>query len=331
MSRQKTPKEFEQEIYNLVGDEYTVLTPYVKSKTKLKMRHNKCGYEYMVRPNDFLNGHRCPKCRGVYKPTTEQFKQKVYNLVGNEYTVVGEYINTMTKIKMRHNVCGKVNEYIPNNFLRGSRCFNCSYKKRSKELRKSLLEFKRDVFNLVGNEYTVIGDYVNSKTPIAIRHNKCGYISHIRPNDFICRDIRCHKCNSSRGEQLLAKSLTAHNVKYVSQKRFSDCINPKTGYKLPFDFYIPLYRVCIEFDGIQHFKPVNHFGGKTAFKSLRYRDKLKTDYCNNHGIKLIRINYNNIDEIETIIRALQLFEYSWITIINQDICKKEMEVDSYDY
>lgn len=323
MGRQKTPDEFEQEVHNLVGNEYTVLTPYVKSKIKLKMRHNRCGYEYMVKPNDFLNGHRCPNCRGSRKRTTEQFKQEVYDLVGDEYTVLGKYVNVMTKIKIRHNVCGKVHEYTPNNFLRGSRCFDCSYRERYKKQRKSLSDFKKDVFNLVGNEYTVVGDYVNTKTAIAIKHNKCGYVSHIRPNDFISSGIRCHHCTSSRGEQLLANSLTAHKIKYVPQKRFDDCINPKTGYKLPFDFYIPLYKVCIEFDGKQHSQPINYFGGEEAFKSLQYRDKLKTDYCNNHGIKLIRINYNYIDKIEMVIRMLQVFEYNWSMMVTHYHLKTE--------
>ena len=33
--------------------------------------------------------------------TTEEFKQEVYNQRGNEYSVIGEYINSMEKIKIR--------------------------------------------------------------------------------------------------------------------------------------------------------------------------------------------------------------------------------------
>ena len=59
----KTTEEFKQEVYNLVGNEYSVLGEYITNKTKIKMRHNKCGYEYEVTPNSFLsNGNRCREC-----------------------------------------------------------------------------------------------------------------------------------------------------------------------------------------------------------------------------------------------------------------------------
>ena len=59
----KTTREFKQEVYNLVGNEYSVLGEYITNKTKIKMRHNKCGYEYEVTPNSFLStGNRCREC-----------------------------------------------------------------------------------------------------------------------------------------------------------------------------------------------------------------------------------------------------------------------------
>ena len=53
---------FKKEVFNLVGDEYTVLGDYVNNKVKILMRHNVCGNEYTTRPNDFQQGHRCPIC-----------------------------------------------------------------------------------------------------------------------------------------------------------------------------------------------------------------------------------------------------------------------------
>ena len=61
----KTQEEFEQEVKDLVGDEYSILGRYEKATTKIKMRHNcdKCNnHEYMVAPSKFLIGHRCPRC-----------------------------------------------------------------------------------------------------------------------------------------------------------------------------------------------------------------------------------------------------------------------------
>jgi len=48
------------------------------------------------------------------------------------------------------------------------------------------------------------------------------------------------------------------DIEYIKQKRFEKCRNKLP---LPFDFYLPNENICIEYDGIQHFKPIDYFGG----------------------------------------------------------------------
>ena len=77
------------------------------------------------------------------RKTTREFKQEVYNLVGNEYSVLGEYINNKTKIKMKHNLCGHEFEMTPNSFLSGgNRCRECWKKRVGKFLHTPELEEK---------------------------------------------------------------------------------------------------------------------------------------------------------------------------------------------
>lgn len=92
----------------------------------------------------------------------------------------------------------------------------------------------------------------------------------------------------SIGERIIKDILVNNNVHFVPQKRFDDCrnINP-----LPFDFYLPDYNVCIEYDGIQHFEPIEFFGGQDGFKRRVYNDSIKTQYCINNNINLIRLPY----------------------------------------
>jgi hypothetical protein len=61
-------------------------------------------------------------------------------------------------------------------------------------------------------------------------------------------------------------------------------------------------RTCIEFDGEQHFYPVSHFGGIMAYESLKINDKIKNDYCEDNYINLIRIRWDQIDEISQILQ-----------------------------
>ena len=53
--------------------------------------------------------------------------------------------------------------------------------------------------------------------------------------------------------------------------------------------------MCIEFDGMQHFKSIDFFGGQKTFEGCQKNDKIKTDYCLKNNIKLIRIKYSEPD------------------------------------
>ena len=83
MVRRKTNKEFQQEVFDLVGNEYTFLDTYVNKRTKIRVKHNKCGHVYAVLPTNFLRGSRCPSCFGTPKKTDAQFIHEVKSLVGN--------------------------------------------------------------------------------------------------------------------------------------------------------------------------------------------------------------------------------------------------------
>lgn len=61
----KTHEQFEKEVEALHGNDYKVLTKYVKSEEKVRIKHDieTCGYEYMIKPKRFLEGTTCVKCR----------------------------------------------------------------------------------------------------------------------------------------------------------------------------------------------------------------------------------------------------------------------------
>ena len=79
---------------------------------------------------------------------------------------------------------------------------------------------------------------------------------------------------------------------------FDDCKKKRT---LPFDFYIPLLNLLIEYDGAQHFESPEIFGGEEGLQERQENDKIKNDYCSKNGIKLVRIPYTHFDQIETIL------------------------------
>lgn len=434
MGRKKTDEEFKKEVYGLVGDEYTVLGKYIKAISKLLIKHNKCNYEYMVRPNDFLSGYRCPKCAKNQKKDTEQFKAEIYNLTNNEYTLLSNYINAKTKVKLKHNTCGEIFFIDPTHFLRGQRCPNLKCKKerankvliaknsvnfnnyltisekgeyfllddyidqftkvkilhkpcgneyyitpknfrrgvercpiceKQKRLKEKDNDFKKYVsehgkgnYEVVdsykgnniklkflhkecgkiykatpssfksGNrcthcsqkrkwdteefsqyvlekekgEYLLIGEYINARTKTEMKHNTCGWTYLVTPSDFKS-GYRCPKCASSKGERAISKFLDKYKIIYEYNKSYGDACCFKVS--LRFDFLIfdengNIQLIC-EFDGIQHFEPVERFGGKEGFEETKIRDSIKNEFCKDKEIPLVRIPYWEIDNIHKIL------------------------------
>jgi len=295
MSKRKTTKEFKQDVFDLVGDEYTVLGEYINTDTKILMKHNICKYEYYVTPNHFLRGTRCPKCFGSLRKTTKEFKQEVFNLVKNEYIVLGEYINNRTPILIKHNTCK--NEFLmrPYDFINfNHRCPKCANKKVQKKLTKSTKQFEQEIYNLVGNEYEIKGKYINCHTKISILHKTCGNIYEVSPTRFL-GGTRCPYCKRSKGEEIIEKFLKFHNIKYKTHISFSDC---KYKRVLSYDFQIFLKDgnfILLEYNGKQHYE--NTFGYQEEFEVQQIRDQIKMNYCKKKGIPLYIIRYDeNIEE-----------------------------------
>lgn len=106
----------------------------------------------------------------------------------------------------------------------------------------------------------------------------------------------CPKCNESKGEKNIRKILDNKNIEYIIQYKFNDCIHIK---QLKYDFYLPKYNICIEFDGKQHYKSVKWFGGDKTLKYIQKNDKIKNEYCLKNNIRLLRIRYD--DNIELVL------------------------------
>lgn len=61
------------------------------------------------------------------------------------------------------------------------------------------------------------------------------------------------------------------------------------------DFFLPEYNIAIECQGIQHFQPIDFFGGEKAYNELAERDKHKRFLCEQHNIKIVYYSDLKID------------------------------------
>lgn len=105
-------------------------------------------------------------------------------------------------------------------------------------------------------------------------------------------------CEKSNGENKIKEFLEKISISFIQEYMFEDCVNPKTNAHLRFDFYLPNYNTCIEYDGIQHFKEKSTWAEKEGLKDIQYRDLVKTNYCSHNNINLVRIPYTDFDKID---------------------------------
>lgn len=104
----------------------------------------------------------------------------------------------------------------------------------------------------------------------------------------------CPTCNppvDSRGEKFIKDILTENKVEFEDQKSFEG-LKSRKGKSLKFDFYLPQFNLCIEYQGVQHYSPQEHFGGVENFKEQLDRDERKRKYCNDNNIELWEIKYD---------------------------------------
>lgn len=248
----------------------------------------------------------CPKCAyenigNCYRSNTEEFIKKAIKIHGDKYNYsFVNYRNNHESIKIECNEHGIFNQ-LPLNHLKGQRCPHCKGKNSSEKQRKSFENFVAMSKQIHGDRYDYSQvNYINNKTQVKIICPIHGEFMQIAGNH--CRIGRgCPKCNLSKGELLICKILTKNNIEFMQQKTFDDFKNntkivSRNSY---FDFYLEDYNIVIEYDGIQHFKPVKRFGGEKALIESKNRDIFKNEYCKNNNIKLLRIPYyeKNIEEI----------------------------------
>lgn len=132
----------------------------------------------------------------------------------------------------------------------------------------------------------------------------CGSEIVVREGNLLSGNTCSCGCDRISAAEKKAMKLFEHwGVTFKSQYRFDDC---KDRLCLPFDFYIPSHNVCIEIDGEDHFMPINRGGWNDTelnliFKDRQKKDTIKTKYCVDNNIPLIRIPYWDFDDLEYIL------------------------------
>lgn len=283
--------------YKNLGEKITVICP----------KHG----EFNVQAYSHLHGSNCFKCRNEKlsnsrKMTTNQFIEKARNKFGDkfDYSEV-KYIDSQTKIVIGCPIHGKF-EQTPSNHLRSkSGCPKCSYADLSKQYQKEQNQFIIDAIRIHGDKYDYSKtNYNGSHKKVCIICPEHGEFWQTPANHL--QGQGCPKCLESHGEQIIRNYLDKQNIKYIFQYKIPIDVHINLSKRAYIDFYLPDFKIAIEYNGKQHYVPIEYFGGTFQFQNYQVpRDNYIKEYCKDNNIKLIEIKYdqNIFDQLQ----SLQLF------------------------
>lgn len=291
--KQRTHDEFVE----LVKESYPyldIISQFVGTGKRVSVVCKKCNTESNHIAQSFVtHSFRCQQCD--IDERKQKFAEKM-SVINPNICIVGEYKNSHTKVDCRCLIHNEFFSMTGCNLITGHGCPKCAKDSRRNFSVKSHEEFILEL-SKISPTIKVKSKYVSAHKKIKCQCEICNFEWEAAPHNLL-KGNRCVKCNSpSKGETKISNVLDELNIEYVKQKKFEDCrdINP-----LPFDFYLPTYNMCIEFQGRQHYEAVDCFGGEQEFKKCQKRDSIKAEYCKNNKIKLLCIAYwdfNNIDKI----------------------------------
>ncbi len=282
--------DFIKKSINKHGDKYDYsLVNYVNNRKSVIIICKDHGEFSQIAVNH-LNGRGCKKCN-IKHISNDELIKRFNNKHNSSYTYLlyKERYKLSDIIDINCEIHGVFTQRISNHLVSG--CQKC-------------VGFVYDNDDFVNKSIKIHGDKYD--------YSLCNYIGFKNDVDIICKrhgvfhqkpyihtsGSGCPRCKESKGEKIISWFLNKKNIKYETQKTFPGCVDVN---QLRFDFYIPEYNTCIEYNGIQHYEQVKCFGGKSYLIDRKNKDNIKYKYCKDNNINLLVIKYTDDKNISNII------------------------------
>lgn len=306
MGKKLTQQEVIKQLQKIHNNKYDYsLVEYKNDSEKIKIICKEHGvFEQQVACHK-RQKQGCPKCGRIQigkkqQITREQFIDKIEKIFGKnkfDYSKL-EYKGAHIDISLICKNCNNIESKPPTVWYKGYGCLKCQIRRPNPKL-ITKEQFLEKVIKIHNGKYDYSNiNFIDLHSKIEIICNKHGSFSQ-SPEVHLYGKSGCPRCKTSKGEEEIAIWLNNKNIKFIYQYQVK--INNSNHY---FDFYLPKHNIIIEFNGLQHYKPIKFFGGEEGFENLKLRDKTKEKYCFDNKINFHIINYKEKDNINIILNKL---------------------------
>ena len=296
----KVRLEVEKHGLSLMSTEYK---SYHHDKLKIKCS---CGNIYEQTFAQFLHSKYqcCDECIGYVQWDIDRVREKSKEL-GMELLST-KYVNTTTLMKFKCE-CGSIfhRKWANVLYAGATTCYECQGRTNWDVDKCTEYAKSHTTAEFLSTEYDNMFSIYEFKCECG-EHFKRSWKNFVDANQHVC--LVCANAKS-HGERRISKYLDDNNIEYFEEYTIDDMRSSNAGGMLRFDFYLPEYNIAIEFDGEQHYRPVQ-FGGMSLeraeeeFIKTQERDKSKNQYCKDNNILLHRIPYHQLNNIESILKTI---------------------------
>lgn len=245
-----------------------------------------------------LAGHECPKCSRENRVNVYGFPFfRWVNICNEIHDNKYDYTKTEKEFGVRKKVtitCPEHGDFqqTASNHMLGSMCHSCMNKLNKSHTPNNKELFIENAKKVHNNFYIYPYDivYINNKTPVKVICPLHGEFK-VRPDLHLFSKNGCPVCNSSKGEKKLREILEDMGLKYIPQYSPEGC-------KYKYDFYLQGLDILVEYDGQQHFRPIDAFGGEAEFAKTVARDNEKNNLARLLKKELIRVPYKYFNNLK---------------------------------
>lgn len=260
---------------------WSVISNYNGFTHKITIKCNK-NHTFKTYPQSLIRHQvHCKRCDYLQRKSNVIHKlEKIHP----GYRMVSKFTDVDTKATF---ICDQGHNFKANVYsvINNTGCPICSKQHVGMANRLTSNEFQKKLHK-IHPFWKILSKYKTMKSPILLRCNK-DHIFRKTPENAL--RFNCPECGlKSTGEETIKHYLKTHDIPYISPFIPDTCKDKK---QLHFDFKIN--NILIEFQGIQHYKPVDHFGGVKYFKTQIRHDEIKRTWAKNNNYTEIEIKYND--------------------------------------